>query len=93
MTLLIVVLLWVCTPMVVGIVESATTDPRDAYGPDFGVLVGSGLLYVLYGIVGAVAGFIMLIKRKPMGAGLLAGTAVGLIFGFLTCNAIAEAVA
>ena len=92
MTLLIVVLLWVGTPIVVGIVQSITVDPRATYGPDFGVYVISGSLYGLYGVVGVVAGFVMLFTRKPMGAGLLAGTAVGLMLGFLTCGAVAEAV-
>jgi len=92
MTLLIVVLLWVGTPVVVGIWQSITVDPRATYGPDFGVFVISGSLYGLYGIVGALAGLILLFKSKSTGAGLLTGTAVGLILGFLTCNVVAGAV-
>lgn len=93
-TLLLVVLLWVGTAVVLGIaLPIIEPNPGGTYGPEFGVTVVTFQFYLAYGLIGTIAGLIMLIKWKPMGAGLLAGTAVGLILGFLTCNVIVGAMA
>ena len=91
-TLSLVVMLWVGTPVVVGIVELITEDPRSGYGPDFGVYVVAGLLYGLYAVVGTFAVSITLSRNRPIGTGLLAGTGIGLLLGFITCFSVAGAV-
>ena len=91
-TLLIVVMLWVGTPIVIGIVESIRLEPGATYGPDFSVYVGTAQTYALYGLVGAIAGFVVLSKHRPIGTGILAGTGIGLLLGFITCLSVAGAV-
>ena len=90
LSLLLVSLLWVSTPIVVGIVESITADPRSGYGGELGMVIWTGLLYVVYLPTGLLAGLVLLFIKRSTGAGILAGTGLGAVAGFLTCLAILE---
>ena len=91
-TLLLVLLLWIGTPIVIGIWASVTADPSSGYGPDFSVLTVGGLLLILYAVVGFIVGLAMLGSNKPVGSGILTGTGLGLLIGFITCFAVAGVV-
>ena len=82
---------WVATPIVLAIYFTARPkSPDTAYSSfEFTVQVGSGLLFIYGFPVFALAGLIALIFHRQLGAGILAGTGVGLAAGFVTCLAAA----
>ena len=92
MTVLLVGLLWLGTPVLVAIVDSlglfGRQDPESGAMQVNGVLLATFLLYAIYVFVGAIAGLTLLFINRRIGAGILAGTGLGAVAGFLTCLAI-----
>ena len=89
---MIVALLWIGTPFVVAIPVWITANPRAELGPGAGVIIGTGVTYFFYIFAGVIAGLIMLFINRPVGAGLFAGTGLGALAGFVTCQAVGAVV-
>ena len=92
-TLLLVALLWVGTPLVVRLADAVGLTGVDlAENSDWSLILGAGILYAIYLPAGLLVGLVLLFLSRRTGnkrtaAGILAGTALGAMAGFLTCLA------
>ena len=87
-TVLAVVALWLATAVLIAVVQFVAVDPSSSYGPDFGIVVVTGLTYIFYCFFGIVIGLVTLIFNKSIGGGILAGTGLGVVAGFVACLAL-----
>ena len=93
LSLILVLMLWVATPVVARLADSVGligVDPESGYGWELSLLLGTTMLYIIYLPAGLLVGLVMLFIRRSIGAGILAGTGLGAVAGFLTCLAILE---
>ena len=91
--LVLVSLLWIGTPIGLGIAASLgllEADPESGYGWELGFVILAVFLYVIYLPAGLLAGLVLLFIKRAVGAGILVGTALGAVAGFLTCLAIVD---
>ncbi len=86
-SVLAIVVLWFVIVIVIWIFAVATHNPASGYDVGFGVIVSIAALSFLYPFFGVIIGLVTLIFSRPIGAGILAGTAIGSVIGSLACFA------